>query len=477
MKPIEPANAADIQKVVTERIAAAQALKGTQETVTIEWRGASLPITVIKMPVDLLYYNPLTHRVRAQRSLDPVKDKDLDDNPFGSPAQAYLHHLLMGDPSDPSKVDPTFEALKEDLRAHGQNEPGIITMSGVLINANTRRAALKELGLQHIRVGVLPSDASAEDILAVELSLQLRKEYKRDYSFMNSLLAIEERVLAGMPAADVMRAFRIRQATFDRNRWILAFVQDVIRRSETTLSNGTSVGLRLVDFESDQGKLEELYRTYSTLKSAKPDDAEALKEQRLIALVFNKSKTDLRLIEPDFAGKFMPNLLKPGGGTPSASPAKKIPGTRIEARKPSQDVSALRETADRILKARAVVKHSASAALGAADLTAAQQLITEHGDALESALEKAGKNARVTKKKLAAADRLSDAVEDLELCYQAIADARASGAFDVEDLADTLLELRAALVKIARLVGSDALKNVDGLKWLGGAVKLGADGS
>ncbi len=306
---MEPKNAADVKKVVEERLAASSGSPGTEETATVEWRGQLKHIPVISMPIDLLSYNPGTHRIRAQRSLDATKDRNLDSDPFGSAAQAYLHHLLMGDPADPSKVDPSFEALKEDLQQHGQSEPGIITRSGVLINGNTRRAALKELGQQHIRVGVLPPDAGHDDLLSIELSLQLRKDHKRDYSFMNFLLAVEERALSGRPPAEIQKDFRIKPTTYERARWILDFVREAIDRSRVDGPDGTDLSLRLIDFEEHQGKLEELYRAYTALKVKSPDEAEAMREQRLFAIVFNKSKTDLRLIESDFTRKYMKGVL------------------------------------------------------------------------------------------------------------------------------------------------------------------------
>src|SRR5262245_4984786 len=106
MSKDRPFNAPDVQKVIENRVAAWESLKGAQETVTVEWRGSHRPIPVISMPVDVLYYNPDTHRVRAQRSMDATRDRDLDDEPFGKSAQKYLHYLLMGDPAEPSKPDP-----------------------------------------------------------------------------------------------------------------------------------------------------------------------------------------------------------------------------------------------------------------------------------------------------------------------------------------------------------------------------------
>src|SRR6185295_13220136 len=177
-------------------------------------------------------------------------------NPYGASAQGYLHQLLMGDPTEPSKIDPSFTGLKDDLHEHGQSDPGIITRLGVLINGNTRRAALKDLGHSNIRVGVLPPDAGHEDLQSIELSLQLRKDHRRDYSFMNFFLAVDERAAEGQLAANIQSDFRIKATTYERSRWILEFVRDAIDRSRVVGANsGESLAMRLVDFESHQGKL------------------------------------------------------------------------------------------------------------------------------------------------------------------------------------------------------------------------------
>jgi DNA-binding GntR family transcriptional regulator len=453
MNPLVPPNAADVRKLAETRLAAVTEEQGLQETVTIEWRGQQRPVHVITMPVNVLSYNPGTHRVRAQRSLDPVRDRELDSNPFGDAAQAYLHHLLMGDPADPTKVDPAFEALKEDLRLHGQNDPGIITRDGVLINANTRCAALRELGQEHIRVGVLPTDAGIDDIQSIELSLQLRRDHKRDYSFVNFLLAIDERVAAGRPVAEIQQDFRIKAPTFERSRWILTFIREAIERSEVLDASGQPLAMRLVDFETDKGKLEELHRAYTALKAKSPEDAEALREQRLLAVALGKSKTDVRLIEADFAERYMKGVL-PTSKAPSSS-GLKIPGTGISVAGPSQKVEALRTLTDQVLQARAV--ELAKGAATPAAVAAADAMLRKVDEALDVALTQAGKQGRVIKKRFAAVDRLS---------HSAVADARSTSNFNPDDLEDALVQLKANVVKLAQLVTRGNDSKSDGISWL-----------
>jgi hypothetical protein len=462
MTVLTPPNAADVRAIVEKRLKAVEEQQGVQESVTIEWRGQPRSVPVITMPVSVLSYNPATHRIRAQRSLDPKRDRELAENPFGPVAQDYLGHLLKGDPTDPQKTDPSFEALKEDIRQHGQNDPGIITRDGVLINANTRCAALRELAQEHIRVGVLPPDAGLDDLESIELSLQLRRDHKRDYSFVNFLLAVDERVEAGRLPGDIQRDFRIKSSTYERSRWILQFIREAISRSEVEDSAAQKLSMRLVDFETHQGKLEELHTAYSALKSKAPADAEALREQRLLALAMGKSKTDLRLIEPDFIERYMKDVLPPATEVPST--VVRIPGTKVTVPGPSPKVQALRELTNQVLQAKAVETASQSASPGA--VAAAGATIDKLNAALEPALEQAGKRDRLIKRRFAAADRLSDANEDLSLLLRAVAEAKATSDFKAEDLDDTLIELRKNLAQLARMIGPADDGQGDGVAWL-----------
>jgi hypothetical protein len=460
MPRLDPPNESQVRKVVETRLSALASMSGATETVTVEWRGTQLSVPVISMPVELLHYNPASHRIRAQVSTDPARKQDLDKDAFGALAQGYLHSLLMGDPANPSERDPSFTALMDDLRAHGQSDPGIITRAGVLVNGNTRRAALKELGEVNIRVGVLPPDAGLEDCESIELSLQLRKDHKRDYSFMNFLLAIDERAVAGHLPAKIQSDFRIKATTYERSRWILQFVRDSIRRSQVTGPGDKVVELRLVDFETHQGKLEELYRAYCALKPKSSDAAEALREQRLLGLLLNKSKTDLRLIEPDFAERYLKALLE----EPTAPPPLRIPGTTITVEPPGRDVVALQQLTTRALQAKSIERFPGSAE--PSEVAKATAFLGQLTESMDKALDRAGRQGRVVKRRFAPADRLSDACDHLELAVAAVADARAAGEFAIEDVEDTLATLRTNLEKLAAIMVRGTKAQSETVAWL-----------
>ena len=247
-----------IREIVLERLAEAEKANG--EKVTIEWRGQQRHLYVISIDTSLPYYNPDTHRIRAQRSVDPERDRALEEDPWGEVAQRYLEHLLKCEPKNPEKIDPDFEALRDDLEQFGQRDPGLITIHGILVNGNTRCAALRELGEKYIRVGVLPESSNWDDINTVELSLQLRKEQKRDYSYINRLIAMDEQIKLGRRPEDIAKEFRIKKTTLEQDLWVYGVIREAIKRSET----GSGATLRQIDFEDHQEKLRELYRAYTT---------------------------------------------------------------------------------------------------------------------------------------------------------------------------------------------------------------------
>ena len=457
-----PPNAENVRHLLEERLQGAAAKGGLPETLTIEWRGAPTQIPVVSMPVNLLQYNPDTHRIRAQRSMDLAQEEELIAHPYSTAAQAYLHKLLMGDPSDPSKIDPSFTGLKDDLKAHGQREPGIVNRAGVLINGNTRQAALKAIGIEHIRVGVLPADAGHDDMQSVELSLQLRKDHRREYSFMNFLLAVDERTTANQPNEKVLEDFHIKQFTLDRSRWLLEFVRDAIRRSSHKDDSGRVRTLSLVHFETHQGKLEELHRAYAALKPSHSDKAEALREQRLLALILDKSKTDLRLIDPEFMTTYMKGMLSEVQGVKPAG--VKIPGTSISVSGPSAEVAALRELTTKALQAKTVALNPEAAR--AEEIPQATNFLNELNDKLIKGLDQAGKQVRLQRRKFAAADRLSDAGDDLDLAIGAVREARATGNFDPADLDEALLNLKSLMNKLSAIVNRASESRAEGQAWL-----------
>ncbi|MFI0979633.1 transcriptional regulator [Streptomyces sp. NPDC021093] len=462
-----PPIANENQALVEKRLKEVHEGQGVAETLTVEFRGQPRHIEVIDMPVNQLFYNPGTHRIRAQRSHDPVSDKALDEDPWSEKSQEYLHHLLTALPADPKKRDPAFIALMESLQEHKQNEPGLITREGILVNGNTRRAALKELAVPNIRVAVLPASCTEADIHAVELSLQLRPDERRPYSYINHLLALEEQVKLGKHLSEVARNFRTTQPACERDLWILSQLQDLVRRSST----GT-LSLRLMDFEEAKEKLFELFRAYSKEHGKNKDKADLLKEARLTAIALDFSKTDVRYISSDFQARFLdqrlPESVKGAAGAPAAV---SIPGLNRVVQSAGAPVAAARALTDSLLRARAVQVADDKAT--PEQLSTASQAVTEIKDAFEEAIEFAGKDHRLRKKRQAAPDRVLDASKDLEQCITDLVMARGNGSLDEGAFDDALISLRTVMGRLAVEAGKSIPLPGEGVTWLRNATAEG----
>lgn len=447
------------RSLVKERLKAAMNEQGAK--ITVEWRGEQKHLHVISMPVDMLYFNPDTHRIRAQRTLDPERNRILDEEPWGEAAQNYLLDLLRRSPSNPNQTDPDYIALQDELDDFGQKEPGIISPLGILVDGNTRCAALRELGIKDIRVGVLPEDTSRRDINSVELALQLRRDKRREYSYINRLIAIEDELSSGRREEDVARDFNIKTTTLQQDRWVYQLINDAIDRSAT--EDGTA--LRLVDFEDHQEKLRELQRDFTKLTKTDPEAAEQLKESRLAMVVLNYPKTTVRLAESDFHTRYLderlPSELRPAAQESAAVEIPGLPGVEVEDA--SAAVKTTRALTDALLQAKAV---SVTKQLGEAGVAEADKVIKTARKTFDVAVKLAGANAELRKRQIAVPERLTDAADYVNQCVKEFADAKAKHVLDEDAFDDALLTLRASLAQLAKQAGRTFSSPGDGVAWL-----------
>ncbi|MFI7246246.1 ParB N-terminal domain-containing protein [Streptomyces qinglanensis] len=467
--PLPPRNER-FERLLKLRLEEAGKAGGTRESVTVDWNGKALHVDVIDLPLDELLFNPATHRIRAQCSHDRARQRTLEAGPWRTESQDYLASLLQAMPTEPTKRDPDFDKLKEDLREYGQNEPGLVTHHGIIVNGNTRAAALRELGVTTIRVGVLPASFTWDDITAVELSLQLRNDSRREYSYINRLLAIDERIRLGLSREAIAKEFRCTTKTVDQHVWILQHIRDQIARSESE-----GVALPLVAFEGKQERLKELHRDYMNLAKNNPDGAEALKEYRTSAILLDFAKTDVRFIDESFfddhLSKELPESLVPAtAGMPEAKVA--IPGLDVAMPAVSQRVETARSVTRQVRQAAArlgsrhVDEGAKREAYGVRD---------EAKKAFDEALTSAGRVARLRKRKQLAPERLKEATASLELCIEEIVKARGARVFDEEDFGEAALQFRTVFRQLASQLGRGSEEPGAGVSWLLKAAALKED--
>jgi ParB-like chromosome segregation protein Spo0J len=456
-----PPTAEKNRALVEQRLQDARTGDGVPETLRVEFRGRPIHVEVIDMPVDQLYYNPATHRVSAQRDYDPVKEQELKKDVWSDAGQRYLHHLLMAKPSDPHQRDPDFDKLMDSLREHRQNEPGLISREGVLVNGNTRRAALKELGVEIIRVGVLPASCTSDDIRSVELSLQLRPDRRREYSYINRLMAVEEQIKLGFPLAAICKLFHTTTPALERDTWVLGQLRDLEKRSEHGRNK-----LRLMDFEDAQERFAELYRIYVKEKAKNKEKADTLLEYRLAAIVLDIAKTDIRAIQTDFREKFLEHRLPEGSRTvaPESPKAVAIPGLNRSVPAPSSETAQARALTDTFLRAKATEKSAATAT--PEEITDANQSMKPLKKVFGEAVQAAVDASRKQKKRLAAPDRITAAVDDLQQCVTDLVLARGNNSLDEGAFDDALITLRQALTKVSAEASKSIQLPGEGLSWL-----------
>ncbi|MDH6226811.1 hypothetical protein [Streptomyces sp. MJP52] len=458
-----PPRAAEFSALIKKRLEEVKASGSTRETVTVDWNGQQVHVEVIDLPLSGLYFNPGTHRIRAQRSHRPDKDRLLDEDPWSTESQEYLRYLLQARPTNPDVRDVDFDKLKEDLHKFGQNDPGLVTHDGVLVNGNTRAVALAELGVQSMRVGVLPESFTWRDIYAIELSLQLRQDQRRDYTYVNRLIAMEEQAALGKTPEQIAKEFRIRPATYHQGRWILTTIKELNTRSRT--AGGAE--LRLVDWEAAQESLKELQRLYSKLETMDRDQAETLKEWRLAAILLDFSKTDIRHIDEDFLkedylGRTLPPSLADGSSTQVTSGIT-VPGLGLAVPSASSGVAAAKALNDKILQAVAIGKAEDAPET---ERVKAMQVYEEAKDAFNDAIDQAGRDGRLRKRKQQAPARLADACASIDQCVMDIVQARTSQSFDEEAFDEAVLKLKESIRKLAQQAGRGIPNPGDGVSWL-----------
>jgi hypothetical protein len=128
-----------------ERIQKAlDALDEGHESMRVPWREKYVSMPVIKLGLDACVLNPRSHRIKSQLESEPIIRAEVEADPESDVAQAAIRNFLANTPG--------YTALKEDLGHAGQSEPGIVTRDGRLINANTRAAALHELGKEYVEL-------------------------------------------------------------------------------------------------------------------------------------------------------------------------------------------------------------------------------------------------------------------------------------------------------------------------------------
>jgi len=179
-KPLSEASRIALLKKRVE--AAKQEGAPTQQ---VPFRDDQVHLPRIKIPADFPRYrlqSGRTHRKQAEY----IEQHDLSSDFFADPeseeAQLAQHQILL------SVIDE--EGLRADLAEREQLFPLVLTKDGYIIDGNRRTAALRDKDEEQLEAVVLPDDADVVDLYETELELQMARETKADYSWIDEALHV-----------------------------------------------------------------------------------------------------------------------------------------------------------------------------------------------------------------------------------------------------------------------------------------------
>ncbi len=252
---------------------------GLTRTETIEYRGTSRDLEVVTISPEVPLLNPDNSRLRAQLLEHPQHSLVATD-PTSPEAQRILSSLLSS--------TEKFEELKRQLLDFKQQEPGIISRKGLLVNGNTRLTAIRQLGLQGFDVAVLPEDASNEDFFDIEMNLQLRKLVHQDYTFTNELLLVDSHLTRTQNEQATINAMQWKRDGKKKLRLYqsyLSLIQEI---------KAMSPSLTYESFDKRVEFIKNLHDEYTKVLEHSPADAEKLKATRIMGLFLGLNKDEIR---------------------------------------------------------------------------------------------------------------------------------------------------------------------------------------
>jgi hypothetical protein len=221
------------ERHIAQALAEYNAAPGTQDSLRVPLRGPT-PLPVIELPLDIPVLNAASFRI-APLLADHPQAELVRSDPESPAAQEIVASLVL-------EAHRHKEGLKESL-LDGQDQPGVITRKGKLINANTRCVLLRELvqegqlSVATIRVAVLPADITTAEELELESVLQQQREHKDQYNLVSELMMIKTLADAGgMSAKQIARRLRLGGEKGVLERFaILALMERARRLPEHTL--------------------------------------------------------------------------------------------------------------------------------------------------------------------------------------------------------------------------------------------------
>jgi hypothetical protein len=167
-----------------QRLKAREGKDGPTDRVPFRQKVLDLPR--IEVPIDFPLYNlrsGRSHRAQSRYVERNEFSSDFFEDPESEAAQTAQGKILL------EMID--LENLRADLEDRKQRQSLVLTYDGVIVDGNRRTAALRTIGeAEQLAAVVLPEDAEAADIYDTELELQMSKETKAAYNWVDQGLHV-----------------------------------------------------------------------------------------------------------------------------------------------------------------------------------------------------------------------------------------------------------------------------------------------
>ena len=401
----------------------------------------------LTLPIEWVRFSTLNHRTRAEQDREIRKSGNtalFTEDPLGDQAQAIQLKIL----SDQGG----FEELKGDLKERGQQEPAVVTAEGILINGNRRAAALRKLWLddhvenaRYIRAFVLPVDATKDELIDLETELQVSKDYREDYSWVNEALLIEEIFESSNKNWEkVAKRMRLEKDEVQEQYEKLQQLHQLV-----ALSNGKKFH---ADFVGNNSAFRELA---IHVRGKSPQEAASVRSVYFLGTLAGTNYRDLRhlrrsdaveFVREEFSNDlFLKSLLNSssdGGNDTSSDLLDDVLGEGSGSNTPDLNP---------VLSFLAAQQPEEIVTLPTGEEVAVEQLLTSVKSAVDAAAKEASENVKDAKAVVAPIKKLDLAKENINRAGAALAKARSQSEWDENAFQDKIAEVKAAIDQIETL--------------------------
>jgi hypothetical protein len=409
-----------------------------------QWVRPEKELPVVTLPIEWVRFSTLNHRTRAEQDREKHKSGNSElftGDPLGDHAQAMQLKILSEQGS--------FDDLRRDLEKRGQQEPAVVTAEGILINGNRRAAALRKLWLddhvesaRYIRAFVLPTDATKDELIDLETELQVSKDYREEYSWVNEALLIEEIFESSNKNWNkVAKRMRLEREEVQEQYEKLQQLHQLV-----ALSNGQRYH---ADFVGNNSAFRELA---IHVRGKSPQEAASVRSVYFLGTLAGTNYRDLRhlrrsdaveFVHEEFSNDlFLKSLLtksNDGDGGESFDLLDDVLGEDNRSDSPNLNP---------VLSFLAAQKPEEIVTLPTGEQVAVDQLLTSVKSAVDAAAKEASENVKDAKAVVAPIKKLDLAKDNIIRAGVALAKARSQSDWDEGSLKEKIEEVKAAISQI-----------------------------